>query len=110
MLLAMGMGAGVAAIFRAPLAGALFAAEVLYARTDFESEEWAEERVTQTREGGVLRREFTRTDSGAVPGRVTIEYPDPDAGEPTPGVAIRNPWCGYDALIVPVQTPSTRAR
>jgi CIC family chloride channel protein len=32
------MGAGIAAIFRAPLAGALFAAEVLYRSPDFESE------------------------------------------------------------------------
>ena len=32
------MGAGVAAIFRAPLAGALFAAEVLYRSPEFESE------------------------------------------------------------------------
>jgi CIC family chloride channel protein len=38
VLLAAGMGAGVAAIFRAPLAGALFAAEVLYRSPDFESE------------------------------------------------------------------------
>jgi H+/Cl- antiporter ClcA len=30
LLMAAGMGAGIAAIFRAPLAGALFAAEVLY--------------------------------------------------------------------------------
>lgn len=37
-LMAAGMGAGVAAIFRAPLAGALFAAEVLYRSPDFESE------------------------------------------------------------------------
>ena len=36
--MAAGMGAGVAAIFRAPLAGALFAAEVLYRSPDFESE------------------------------------------------------------------------
>jgi CIC family chloride channel protein len=38
ILLAAGMGAGVAAIFRAPLAGALFAAEVLYRSPEFESE------------------------------------------------------------------------
>jgi chloride channel protein, CIC family len=38
VLLAAGMGAGIAAIFRAPLAGALFAAEVLYASPEFESE------------------------------------------------------------------------
>lgn len=37
-LMAAGMGAGVAAIFRAPLAGSLFAAEVLYRSPDFESE------------------------------------------------------------------------
>src|SRR6516165_755131 len=38
VLMAGGMGAGVAAIFRAPLAGAMFAAEVLYRSPDFESE------------------------------------------------------------------------
>jgi CIC family chloride channel protein len=38
ILMAAGMGAGVAAIFRAPLAGSLFAAEVLYRSTDFESD------------------------------------------------------------------------
>jgi CIC family chloride channel protein len=37
-LMAAGMGAGIAAIFRAPLAGAIFAAEVLYRSPDFESE------------------------------------------------------------------------
>ncbi len=38
ILLAAGMGAGVAAIFRAPLAGTLFAAEVLYCSPEFEPE------------------------------------------------------------------------
>jgi CIC family chloride channel protein len=38
VLLASGMGAGIAAIFRAPLAGALFAAEVLYWSPEFEPE------------------------------------------------------------------------
>jgi chloride channel protein, CIC family len=38
ILVAAGMGAGVAAIFRAPLAGALFAAEVLYCSPEFEPE------------------------------------------------------------------------
>lgn len=36
-LLAAGMGAGIAAIFRAPLAGALFAAEVLYSSAELEA-------------------------------------------------------------------------
>ncbi len=38
VLLAAGIGAGVAGIFRAPLAGALFAAEVLYRSPEFEPE------------------------------------------------------------------------
>ncbi len=38
VLTAAGMGAGIAAIFRAPLAGALFAAEVLYWSPEFEAD------------------------------------------------------------------------
>lgn len=38
IMLAAGMGAGVGSIFRAPLAGALFAAEVLYRDPEIESE------------------------------------------------------------------------
>jgi CIC family chloride channel protein len=38
ILLAAGMGAGVGSIFRAPLAGALFAAEILYRESEFESD------------------------------------------------------------------------
>ncbi len=38
ILLVSGMGAGVGAIFRAPLAGAIFAAEILYADAEFESD------------------------------------------------------------------------
>ena len=38
IMVAAGIGAGVGSIFRAPLAGALFAAEVLYRDPDFESE------------------------------------------------------------------------
>lgn len=38
IMLAAGVGAGVGAIFRAPLAGALFAAEILYRDADIESE------------------------------------------------------------------------
>ncbi|MFI4848585.1 MAG: chloride channel protein [Gimesia chilikensis] len=38
IMLAAGMGAGIGAIFRAPLAGALFAAEIMYSNADFESD------------------------------------------------------------------------
>jgi len=38
ILLAVGMGAGVGAMFRAPLAGAIFAAEILYNEADMEAD------------------------------------------------------------------------
>jgi CIC family chloride channel protein len=38
VLLAAGMGAGIGAIFRAPLAGAIFAAEILYRDADLETD------------------------------------------------------------------------
>jgi CIC family chloride channel protein len=38
VLLAAGVGAGIGSIFRAPLAGALFAAEILYNEPEFETE------------------------------------------------------------------------
>ncbi len=38
ILMAAGLGAGIAAVFRAPLAGTLFAAEVLYRSPEFERE------------------------------------------------------------------------
>jgi CIC family chloride channel protein len=38
IMLASGVGAGIGSIFRAPLAGALFAAEILYREPEFESE------------------------------------------------------------------------
>ena len=38
ILLATGMGAGIGAIFRAPLAGAIFAGEILYREADLESD------------------------------------------------------------------------
>ena len=38
ILLAAGMGAGVGSIFKAPLAGALFSAEILYREAEFESD------------------------------------------------------------------------
>ena len=38
VMLAMGMGAGIGAIFRAPLAGAFFAGEIMYRDADIESE------------------------------------------------------------------------
>lgn len=38
IMLAMGMGAGIGAIFRAPLAGAIFAGEIMYRDADIEAE------------------------------------------------------------------------
>jgi hypothetical protein len=70
-----------------------------------ESFERAGERVVSTREEGTLRREIALEDPAA--GRVTIEYPDAAAGPLAKRVAIRNPWCGYEAVMVLISTPSS---
>lgn len=48
----------------------------------------------------------------ALSSRVTIDYPLPSADLEGTGhsVSIRNPWCGYEALIVPVRRPATSTR
>ena len=79
-------------------------------RADFDSEgdlefgngRWAGEHVKLAREGGLWIREFTLPDFGSTTGRVTIEYNQGKAGEARPKVTIRNPWCGYDAVIIPI--------
>jgi Protein of unknown function (DUF3261) len=86
---------------------------------------WAGEEVSQYRREAALRREFSLSGSkwsgsDAATSRVTIDYLDPEL-DPEPGpergaesvsggrtVSIRNPWCGYDAVIVPVRTAPTR--
>lgn len=41
---------------------------------------------------------------------MTIEYSDPNAEEPESALAIRNPWCGYEAMIIAIQKLSIRQR
>ncbi len=58
----------------------------------------ANERVTEWNDGSLLRREFVRPGENAASSRVTISYhEDADTGEST--VEIRNPWCGYKAVV-----------
>lgn len=68
----------------------------------YENGRWAGERVKQVREGGSWIREFTLPDSRSATGRVTIEYNQGKVGEAVARVTIRNPWCGYDAVIIPI--------
>lgn len=69
---------------------------------EYENGRWAGERVRQTREGGSWIREFTLPDSRSATGRVTIEYNQDKVGVAAARVTIRNPWCGYDAVIIPI--------
>jgi hypothetical protein len=65
------------------------------------------ERVTEWREGGRLRREFTRPGVDPASARVSIDYPEAADAGAGPGVEIRNPWCGYEALVVSLEaTPA----
>ena len=64
--------------------------------------DWYGERVTEQRHDGHVRREFVRIDGDSVSPVVAIEYSSSDAGN----VEIRNPWCGYEAVVSVVQTAS----
>ena len=70
--------------------------------------DWGEERVTLTRSGETLRREFALANRGPATRRVTIEYPEPVAEALVSRVEMRNPWCGYEAVIVPIEREPLR--
>lgn len=60
------------------------------------------EHVTEWRkQGRIRRREFAREGAGADDSdRVSIDYPDDPGTIGEAGIQIRNPWCGYDAVVV----------
>ncbi|MFC1554931.1 chloride channel protein, partial [candidate division KSB1 bacterium] len=58
ILMVAGMGAGIGAIFHAPLAGALFASEVLYRETEFEYEVLVPTTIASTIAYGVFNTQF----------------------------------------------------
>lgn len=59
------------------------------------------ELVTEWREGGrIRRREFARDGAGSDSEPVSIDYPDDSDAVGTAGIEIRNPWCGYEAVVV----------
>lgn len=66
---------------------------------------WAGERVMDVREGDNRVRVFTLPDADPATQQVSIEYSGTNIGESAPRVTIGNPWCGYDAVIVPIQKP-----
>ena len=61
---------------------------------------WENESVTESIDGGQRRREFTHP---GVSGPVVIRYPSRSA-EAGGRVEIQNPWCGYEATFVVVDT------
>ncbi|MCH7782284.1 chloride channel protein [candidate division KSB1 bacterium] len=58
ILMVSGMGAGIGAIFHAPLAGALFASEVLYRETEFEYEVLVPTAIASSIAYGVFNTQF----------------------------------------------------
>ena len=58
ILMIAGMGAGIGAIFHAPLAGALFASEVLYRETEFEYEVLVPTMIASSIAYGVFNTQF----------------------------------------------------
>jgi CIC family chloride channel protein len=77
VLMAAGMGAGIAAVFRAPLAGTMFAAEVLYRSPEFEAEV-------------IIPAGIASVVSYCIFGAFTGW--EPLFTIPTPDVRFRNPW------------------
>ncbi len=62
---------------------------------------WENESVTESIDGGQRRREFVHPDASDP---VVIRYLSPPA-EAGDRVEIQNPWCGYEATLVVVDTP-----
>lgn len=65
-----------------------------------------DEQVTDRRAAGrLLRREFSRWSGLALPGSspISIDYPPASGKGMAAGVRIHNPWCGYDAVLVPLE-------
>jgi hypothetical protein len=62
---------------------------------------WENESVKESIHGGRRRREFVHPDASAP---VVIRYLSPSA-EAGDRVEIQNPWCGYEASFVVVDTP-----
>jgi hypothetical protein len=59
------------------------------------------ERVSEWRQAGLpLRREFAAAGPDGAHGIVAIDYAAAHAEASEPGTRIRNPWCGYEALLI----------
>lgn len=67
------------------------------------------ERVSEWRKGGrLVRREFGSTDRGRAHTVVSIDYAAADGNASEPGIRIRNPWCGYEALLITAESSDAR--
>ncbi len=62
---------------------------------------WGEEQVVETRTAATLHREFVSHSSATE--HVAIDYPEYETKGYASTAQIQNPWCGYHAVIVPIQ-------
>ena len=68
------------------------------------------ERVSDWRQDGrLLRREFASTDRARAHTVVSIDYAAADADASEPGIRVRNPWCGYEALLITPESSDAKA-
>ncbi len=63
---------------------------------------WDGERVTESSHG--QQRLFRQKDASSGSSPVTIDYHDQSNSKGLPGASIENPWCGYRAVIVPLDS------
>jgi len=72
----------------------------------------AGEEIRETRANGLRHREFSLSPSDDATRRVTIDYARSTATSEarSGGVSIRNPWCGYEAAIVPIGSAKSLPR
>lgn len=75
MLMIAGVGAGIGAVFRAPLAGALFAAEVLYQEMDIEFEVLVPTIIASIVAYSVFTMAYGTAPLFSMPGEVTFGHP-----------------------------------
>jgi hypothetical protein len=71
-------------------------------RDDGASWSWQGEQVVEARRDGRWRREFRRAGDAGDVASVAIDYREPPHRGGQPGFEIRNTWCGYEAVLIPL--------
>ena len=71
-------------------------------REDGASWSWEGEQVLELRRDGRWRREFRRAGDATDVAPVAIDYRDPPPRGAGSGFEIRNAWCGYEGVFIPL--------